>query len=76
MYKSDIFYHGIYDPTAFTVQPLALVLGLAAAAEEEGAQIFENTKAVSLQKVNSADLPFRWKARTYSVIALLFDHDC
>lgn len=73
MYKTDIFYHGIFDPTAFTVQPLALVLGLAAAAEKEGARIFEHTKAVSLQKVGSADSAYRWKVcRSKKSIFLVF----
>lgn len=49
-YSSDLYYHGIFDPHTFTVNPLGLVLGLARVAESKGVKIYENTPALSLQK--------------------------
>ena len=45
---SRYYFNAIHYPTAFHMHPLNYALGLAAAAEAEGARIFENTPAVSI----------------------------
>lgn len=66
LYKTDTFHHGIFDPDAFTVQPLALVLGLAGAAEDQGTLIFEHTKATKLEKIAAKEGSRRWQVRTHT----------
>jgi gamma-glutamylputrescine oxidase len=46
--RSERYFHAIHYPRAFTVQPLNYALALAAAAERDGARIFENTPALSI----------------------------
>ncbi|KAL6071253.1 D-amino-acid oxidase [Balamuthia mandrillaris] len=53
LFKSEVYHHGVFEPRTFTVNPLKLVLGLANAAEEKGASIFERSKAVSIQRQNN-----------------------
>lgn len=46
--KSPLYFGGMHFPRAFTINPLAYALGLAAAAEARGARIYEMTPALSL----------------------------
>jgi gamma-glutamylputrescine oxidase len=46
--KSDRYFNAIHFPRAFHLHPLNYALGLAAAAEEAGAHIFEQTPAVAM----------------------------
>ena len=46
--KTDHYFHGIHFPTAFHIHPLNYALGLAAAAEQAGARIFEGTQVLSI----------------------------
>jgi glycine/D-amino acid oxidase-like deaminating enzyme len=45
---SPAYFDGLYYPTAFSLHPLNYALGLAAAAEADGARIFEDTAAVAI----------------------------
>jgi glycine/D-amino acid oxidase-like deaminating enzyme len=46
--KTDSYFHGLHFPRAFHIHPLNYALGLASAAEQAGARIFEDTPAVSI----------------------------
>ena len=46
--KSERYFNAIHYPLAFTVHPLNYALKLAAAAERDGARLFENTPALSI----------------------------
>ncbi|MEA2906906.1 MAG: hypothetical protein QOI12_4293 [Alphaproteobacteria bacterium] len=46
--RSDHYFHAIHYPQAFHIHPLNYALGLAAAAEEAGARIFEETPVLSI----------------------------
>jgi glycine/D-amino acid oxidase-like deaminating enzyme len=46
--KSNRYFNAIYFPRAFHLHPLNYALGLAAAAEQAGAHIFEQTPAVAM----------------------------
>jgi glycine/D-amino acid oxidase-like deaminating enzyme len=46
--RTDRYYHGIYYPKAFQIDPRRYVHGLAAAARRAGARIFEDTPVVSI----------------------------
>jgi glycine/D-amino acid oxidase-like deaminating enzyme len=46
--KSERYFNAIYFPRAFHLHPLNYALGLAAAAEQAGAHIFEQTPAVAM----------------------------
>ena len=46
--RSPHYFQGVHSPKAFHIHPLNYALGLAAAAEKDGARIFENTSALSL----------------------------
>jgi gamma-glutamylputrescine oxidase len=46
--RSERYFHAIHFPRAINVHPLNYALGLAAAAERDGARIFENTPALSI----------------------------
>ena len=46
--RSPHYFQGLHSPKAFHIHPLNYALGLAAAAEKDGARIFENTSALSL----------------------------
>jgi gamma-glutamylputrescine oxidase len=46
--RSDRYFHAIHYLRAFTVHPLNYALALAAAAERDGARIFEDTPALSI----------------------------
>jgi gamma-glutamylputrescine oxidase len=46
--KSRSYFHGVHYPQAFAIHPLNYALGLAAAAEAEGARIFEETPAIKI----------------------------
>jgi len=48
MLRSPHYFQGLHSPKAFHIHPLNYALGLAAAAEKDGARIFENTSALSL----------------------------
>jgi gamma-glutamylputrescine oxidase len=48
MLRSPHYFQGLHSPKAFHIHPLNYALGLAAAAERDGARIFENTSALSL----------------------------
>lgn len=46
--RTDRYFHGIYFPKAFQIDPRKYVHGLAAAARRAGARIFEDTPVVSI----------------------------
>ncbi len=46
--KSPFYHNAVHFPRAFHIHPLNYTLGLAAAAEEAGARIFEHTPALSI----------------------------
>jgi len=46
--RSDRYFQAVHFPTAFHIHPLNYALGLAAAAEQAGAQIFEETPALAI----------------------------
>ncbi len=46
--RSERYFHAIHYVRAITIHPLNYALGLAAAAERDGARIFENTRALSI----------------------------
>ncbi|MGD0026417.1 MAG: FAD-binding oxidoreductase [Xanthobacteraceae bacterium] len=46
--RSERYFHAIHYLRAFTIHPLNYALALAAAAERDGARIFENTTALSI----------------------------
>src|SRR5262245_1706369 len=46
--KSNRYFQGLHLPGGFHIHPLNYALGLAAAAEEAGAKIFENTRALDI----------------------------
>ena len=46
--RSEQYFQALHFPKAFHIHPLNYALGLAAAAEADGARIFEHTKALSL----------------------------
>jgi gamma-glutamylputrescine oxidase len=46
--KSPAYFQGLHLPGGFHIHPLNYALGLAAAAEESGAKIFENTRALEI----------------------------
>jgi glycine/D-amino acid oxidase-like deaminating enzyme len=46
--RTDRYFHGIYYPKAFQIDPRKYVHGLAAAARRAGARIFEDTPVVSI----------------------------
>jgi gamma-glutamylputrescine oxidase len=49
--RSERYFDALYYPRAFTIHPLNYALALADAAEREGACIFENTPALSIDPV-------------------------
>ena len=46
--RSKCYFQGLHLPGGFHIHPLNYALGLAAAAEEAGARIFENTRALDI----------------------------
>jgi glycine/D-amino acid oxidase-like deaminating enzyme len=46
--RSPMYFQALHFPTAFHIHPLNYALGLAAAAEADGARIFEGTRALSI----------------------------
>lgn len=46
--KTDHYFHAVHYPSAFHIHPLNYARGLAAAAEQAGARIFENTAAIEI----------------------------
>src|SRR5262245_45303605 len=46
--RSPCYFQGLHLPGGFHIHPLNYALGLAAAAEEAGAKIFENTRALDI----------------------------
>ncbi len=65
-YKTDAYYHAVYNPVPFTVNPLALTLGMARLATAKGVQIYEGTRAGVLERV-PAQPPLsqvRWRVPT------------
>src|SRR5262249_58554346 len=46
--KSTAYFQGLHLPGGFHIHPLNYALGLAAAAEEAGAKIFEETRALEM----------------------------
>ena len=46
--RSAHYFQALHSPKAFHIHPLNYALGLAAAAEKDGARIFENTAALAL----------------------------
>jgi glycine/D-amino acid oxidase-like deaminating enzyme len=46
--KTNRYFQGLYLPEAFHIHPLNYALGLAAAAEQAGAQIYEHTPALAI----------------------------
>jgi glycine/D-amino acid oxidase-like deaminating enzyme len=49
--KSDTYFHGLYFPHAFHIQPLNYALGLAADAQRRGARLFEQTAALHIDPI-------------------------
>jgi glycine/D-amino acid oxidase-like deaminating enzyme len=49
--RSERYFDAVHYPRAFTIHPLNYALALAAAAERDGARIFENTPALSIDPV-------------------------
>jgi gamma-glutamylputrescine oxidase len=49
--RSERYFDAVYYPRAFTIHPLNYALALADAAERDGARIFENTPALSIDPV-------------------------
>jgi len=47
--KSPRYFQGLYDPDAFHIHPLNYALGLAGAAENAGAAIHEESRAVAIE---------------------------
>jgi len=45
---TNVYFHGLHDPNAFSLHPLNYALGLAAAAEAAGARIFEDTPVLEI----------------------------
>ena len=54
--RSDAYHGGVYDKGAGHLHPLNYALGLARAAKDAGVQIFENTRALALDKKISGNL--------------------
>jgi glycine/D-amino acid oxidase-like deaminating enzyme len=46
--RSPMYFQALHFPTAFHIHPLNYALGLAAAAEADGARIFQGTRALSV----------------------------
>jgi glycine/D-amino acid oxidase-like deaminating enzyme len=46
--RSPMYFQALHFPTAFHIHPLNYALGLAAAAEADGARIFEGTRVLSI----------------------------
>jgi gamma-glutamylputrescine oxidase len=46
--RSERYFHAVHYPRAIAIHPLNYALGLAAAAERDGARIFEHTPALSI----------------------------
>ncbi len=46
--RSECYFHAVHYPQAIHIHPLNYALGLAAAAERDGARIFERTPALSI----------------------------
>ena len=46
--KTERYFQGLYMPGAFHIHPLNYALGIAAAAEQAGAQIYERTPALAI----------------------------
>jgi gamma-glutamylputrescine oxidase len=46
--RSPMYFQALHFPSAFHIHPLNYALGLAAAAEVDGARIFESTRALSI----------------------------
>lgn len=46
--RSPMYFQALHFPTAFHIHPLNYALGLAAAAEADGARIFEGTRAIAI----------------------------
>src|SRR5262245_60272488 len=46
--KTSAYFQGLHFPGAFHIHPLNYAIGLAAAAEEAGAKIFENTRPLEI----------------------------
>jgi gamma-glutamylputrescine oxidase len=49
--KSDTYFHGLYFPRAFHINPLNYARGLAADAQQHGARLFEQTAAVHIDPI-------------------------
>ena len=46
--RSPLYFNGLHYPRGFSIHPLNYALGLAAAAERDGARIYENTAALEI----------------------------
>ncbi len=57
--NTERYYDGVYSPADFQFNPLKYLLGLAAAAESHGVQIYENSEVTSLSREGA-----EWKVRT------------
>jgi gamma-glutamylputrescine oxidase len=54
MVATDTFLEGFFDPNAATIQPLNFALGLAQAAEEAGATIYEDSRVTEYTRADPA----------------------
>jgi gamma-glutamylputrescine oxidase len=58
-YPSPRYFDGLFDPDGLHLDPLALCRGYAAAAEGQGARIFEDTPGMALERQGG-----RWRVQT------------
>ena len=57
VYPSPRYWDGLFDPEGFHLDPFALCRGYAAAAQDRGAQLFENSPATGLRRVAAHHQP-------------------
>ena len=50
-FPSPRYWDGIFDPEGFHLDPFALCRGYAAAAQDQGAELFENSPATALRRI-------------------------
>ena len=75
-YKTDFYQWGLLDNDAFIVNPLGLTLGLARAAESNGAKIYENSPAIKIEENQNSDSNSRFIVHTKGVDGKSFRISC
>lgn len=66
--NTERYYDGIYSPYDFQFNPLKYLLGLARAAVEKGAEIYENSEAAEIEREGAV-----WKVRTVAGVVTARD---